>query len=171
MKERIHVHIRWMIVRDYLEVLEIDRKCNPKHAWMEDELTTLLRRKDCIGMIAERGEKVIGFFVYVLHKKEIQLLRICVDPKYAGRGVDWQIMDKLKSKLSPIRRTSLMMAVRETELPLQLFFRTNGLKSVKVMPGFFEDGEDAYQMEYHLQTDLETHAQELLDSVYVEEEV
>ena len=52
---------------------------------------------------------------------------------------------KLAGKLSDQRRNRILLEVRETNLPAQLFFRENGFRAVSVSSRFYEDTpEDAY---------------------------
>jgi ribosomal-protein-alanine N-acetyltransferase len=56
---------------------------------------------------------------------------------------------KLVGKLSAQRRTRVVLEVRETNLPAQLFFRTSGFRAVSVLRCYYEDTpEDAYVMQY-----------------------
>jgi ribosomal-protein-alanine N-acetyltransferase len=56
---------------------------------------------------------------------------------------------KLISKLSSHRRTRVTLAVRETNLAAQLFFRAQGFRATRVMRSYYEDsGEDAFLMQY-----------------------
>src|SRR5687768_6635477 len=59
-KEQARVHIRWMIRRDMPEVLSIETQCF-EFPWTEEDFLRCLRQRNCIGMVAEQGEKVVGF--------------------------------------------------------------------------------------------------------------
>ena len=59
------------------------------------------------------------------------------------------MMDKLIGKLTPDRRGRIVLEVRETNLPAQLFFRSLGFRATSVLKDFYEDStEDAYLMQY-----------------------
>ena len=58
-----------------------------------------------IGMVAERGERVLGFMIYELHKTRLHLLNFAVANDARRRGVGSQMVDKLIGKLSSQRRT------------------------------------------------------------------
>ena len=53
---QVPVHIRWMIRRDMAEVLEIERAAF-EFPWFEEEFIRCLRQRNCIGMVAEHGER------------------------------------------------------------------------------------------------------------------
>jgi ribosomal-protein-alanine N-acetyltransferase len=61
---------------------------------------------------------------------------------------------KLVGKLSNHRRTRITLAVRETNLAAQLFFKIMEFKATKVLRGYYEDsGEDAFQMQFRILDD------------------
>lgn len=150
-KPEICVHIRWMIRRDMAEVLEIETR-SFEFPWSEQDFIHCLRQRNCIGMVAEHDEQVVGFMVYELHKDQLHVLNFAVHPDFRRRGVGKQMVGKLISKLSHQRRNRILLEVRETNLPAQLFFRTMGFRAVSVLRDFYEDTtEDAYLMRYRYQ--------------------
>src|SRR5271167_3135508 len=147
-KEQARVHIRWMIRRDMPEVLQIEQD-SFDYSWTEEDFLRCLRQRNCIGMVAEHGEKVVGFMIYELHKNKLHILNFAVHPGLRRQGVGAQMVGKLISKLSSHRRTRITLEVRETNLAAQLFFRKQEFKAVRVLRAFYEDsGEDAFLMEY-----------------------
>lgn len=147
---RIRVHIRWMIRRDMPEVLAIEHASHD-YPWCEEDFLRVLRQRNCIGMVAEYGEQVVGFMIYELHKSKLQVLNFAVAPEHRRAGVGHQMIAKLVGKLSSHRRTRIVATVRETNLDAQLFFRVEGFRASEVLREQFEDtGEDAYVMNYML---------------------
>src|SRR5438445_10055554 len=153
-KEQVRVHIRWMIRRDMPEVLQTEQQ-SFEYAWSEEDFLRCLRQRNCIGMVAEQGEKVVGFMIYELHKAKLHILNFAVHPTCRRSAVGGQMVAKLISKLSSHRRTRITLEVRETNLAAQLFFRQQGFRAVRVLRGFYEDsGEDAFLMEYRFGDDV-----------------
>lgn len=157
-KTDIRVYIRWMIRRDMVEVLDLEQR-SFEYAWTEEDFLRCLRQRNCIGMVAEQKEKILGFMVYELHKRALHVLNLAVHPENRRRGVGTQMVERLKSKLSTHRRSRVSMELRETNLPAQLFLRSRCFRAEKVLPHFYEDsGEDAFRFAYMLpgaQPDLE----------------
>ena len=152
-KDQVRVHIRWMIRRDMPEVLQAEQ-ASFDYSWSEEDFLRCLRQRNCIGMVAECGEKVVGFMIYELHKTKLHILNFAVHPSYRRHGVGAQMVAKLVSKLSSHRRTRITLEVRETNLAAQLFFRAQAFRAVRVLRGFYEDsGEDAFLMQYRLADD------------------
>ena len=147
-KQEVRVHIRWMIRRDMPEVLAIEAS-SFEFPWLEEDFIRCLRQRNCIGMVAEHDDQVVGFMIYELNKNRIQVLNFAVAPDFRRRAVGTQMVAKLIGKLSAQRRTRIALEVRETNLAAQLFFRTTGFRAVTVLRNFYEDTpEDAYVMQY-----------------------
>ncbi len=148
---RVSIHIRWMIRRDMPEVLAIE-KAGFEFPWSEEEFVRCLRQRNCIGMVAESDDEIVGFMIYELHKNRLHILNFAVHPDYRRQGVGRQMLQKLVGKLSSQRRNRIMLEVRETNLPAQLFFRELGFRAVAVLREFYDDSpEDAYLMQYRYQ--------------------
>ncbi len=148
-RQQLHrVQIRWMIRRDMAEVLEIE-SAGFEFPWCEDDFVRCLRQRNCIGMVAESNDRVVGFMIYELHKTRLHLLNFAVADNFRRQSVGSQMLGKLIAKLSSQRRTRILLEVRETNLPAQLFFRKTGFRAVSVLRDFYEDTvEDAYLMQY-----------------------
>ena len=145
---QLSVHIRWMIRRDMPEVLAIEQQ-SFEFPWSEEDFIRCLRQRNCIGMVAEHHERVVGSMIYELHRNRLHVLNFAVAANMHRRGIGTQMMRKLGSKLSPQRRNRIMLEVRETNLPAQLFFRAQGFKAISLLRDFYEDTtEDAYLMQY-----------------------
>ena len=84
-KSQLRVHIRWMIRRDMPEVLEIER-ASFEFPWFEEDFIRCLRQRNCIGMVAEHAERVVGFMIYELHKTRLHILNFAVAPDVRRRG-------------------------------------------------------------------------------------
>lgn len=147
-KAQVRVHIRWMIRRDMPEVLSIEH-ASSELPWCEEEFLRVLRQRNCIGMVAECGERVVGFMIYELHKSKLHVLDFAVHPEFRRQGVGHQMVAKLVGKLSGHRRTRIVLHARESNLKAQLFYKYQGFRACEVLRGHFEDtGEDAYVMQY-----------------------
>lgn len=126
------------------EVLDIEQAAF-EFPWDEDGFMHYLRNRNCIGMVAEQGNRVIGYMVYELHKTRLHILNFAVAPHRQREGVGSELVRKLMGKLSAERRNRLTLEVRETNLDAQLFFHSHGFKAVSVLRDYYDDSpEDAY---------------------------
>jgi len=139
-----------MVRRDMPEVLAIEHESFGL-PWCEEDFLEQLKRRNCIGMVAEHADRVVGFMIYELHKTKILVLDFATHPDFRRRGVGRQMLAKLAGKLSSHRRTRVVLAVRETNVAGQLFLRAAGYRATRVARGYFDDtGEDAFVMRYAL---------------------
>ena len=153
------VHIRWMIRRDMPAVLGIENACF-EFAWNEEDFIRCLRQRNCIGMVAEEDDQVVGFMIYELHKNRLHILNFAVHPAHRRGGIGSAMVNKLLGKLSHERRNRIMLEVRETNLDAQLFFKSIGFRAISVLRDFYDDTiEDAYLMQYRYQPTPEELAQ------------
>ncbi|HEY2883434.1 MAG TPA: ribosomal protein S18-alanine N-acetyltransferase [Pirellulales bacterium] len=142
-----------MIRRDMPEVLAIESDCF-EFPWCENDFLRCLRQRNCIGMVAEYDDRVVGFMLYELHKSRLHILNFAVASRYRRNGIGSQMVGKLVGKLSTQRRNRILLEVRETNLAAQLFFRASGFRAVSVLREFYEDTpEDAYLMQFRYRAD------------------
>lgn len=145
-------HIRWMVRSDMTSVisiastLEVDR-------WTEEAFLARLRQRNCIGMIIEDGNEIMGYMVYELHKTKLVVLSLVVGREWRRRGVGSMLVERLVSKLSSHRRRKARGMVRESDLGAQLFARASGFRATKVVHERYDDtGEAGYQFDYAVET-------------------
>lgn len=139
--------LRWMVRRDIPGVLAIENS-RLDHPWCGANVIRALRRRNCIGMVADYDGHIEGFAIYEIHRQRIEIVRLAVHPYARREGLGRSMVEKLARKLDPVRRTRLALNVRETNLPAQFFLRAVGFRAVNVIRGHYRDtGEDAYRME------------------------
>ncbi len=123
-------HMRWMIRRDMPEVLLIDGQEGSD--WCEEDFLRCLRQRNCIGMVAEQGERIVGFMVYELHGDHLVVLNFGVRRRYRRSGVGRQMLMKLVSKLSSHRRTHVEVPASDERLGVHLWLKACGFTAVRV---------------------------------------
>ena len=145
------VQIRWLIRRDMADVLRIEHE-SFEFPWTEEDFLSCLRQRNCIGMVAEHEQKIVGFMIYELHKSKLNILNFAVGDETRRSLVGTQMVQKLVDKLSQQRRNEIILEVRETNLSAQLFFSNHGFRAVSILRGHYDDTtEDAYIMRYRLE--------------------
>jgi len=131
-------------------VLAIERE-SFEFMWTEEDFLGCLRQRNCIGMVAENEGRIVGFMIYELHKSKLQILNFAVARRSRRRGVGAQMVEKLIDKLSQQRRNEIALEVRETNVPAQKFFHSQGFRATRVLRDHYADSsEDAYVMQFLL---------------------
>jgi ribosomal protein S18 acetylase RimI-like enzyme len=136
-------HLRWSIGRDVAEVARIGTygPCGmDAETWLAH-----LREANCIGMVAEDGEgRIVGYFLYRLTAKRVELLALGVHPAYRRRKVGRNLLAKFAGKLNTHRRPYGVCVVPESALSAQLLLRSAGWRWVATEPAAF-GSEDGYR--------------------------
>jgi ribosomal-protein-alanine N-acetyltransferase len=142
-----------MIRRDMQEVLTIEKEAF-EFPWSDEDFTRCLRQRNCIGMVAEMSDSVVAFMIYELHRSRLHMLNFAVLRSHRRLGIGTQMMRKLVAKLAPERRSRIVLEVRETNLPAQIFFRSLGFRALSVLKDYYQDtAEDAYLMQFGLEAE------------------
>lgn len=146
---RLKVDMRWLIRRDHPEVIVIEKDLF-EFPWTEELLIRCLRQRNCIGLIAEHDERIVGYTIYELHKTRIHILNFAVGRIWSRMGIGRQMAEKLISKISPTRMHHILAEVRETNREGQEFFSAVGFRAVTVLRDFYDNlpHEDAYVFRY-----------------------
>jgi [ribosomal protein S18]-alanine N-acetyltransferase len=143
-------HVRWAIRRDTASILEIEH-ASFKYPWTEEDFLREFRKPNCIPMVSERGEDVVGFMAFFLERTVVRVAKFAVHPDFVRQGIGTRMIQKLKGKLSSERRNRIKFQVRETNLAAQLFLKSQGFRATSVSRGYFKDsGETSYLMQYFL---------------------
>lgn len=149
-EQHLDVQIRWLIRRDMPDVLRIEKSTYGR-PWTDEDFLTCLRQRNCIGMVAEYDQKIVGFMIYELHKSRLHILNFAVDPDVRRVGIGTQMVLRLIDKLSQQRRNEILIEIRERDLDTQLFFKKQNFRAVCVLRHHFDDTEeDAYTMQFRL---------------------
>jgi len=155
----IPIQVRWMVRRDFAQVLGIEQACF-EFPWTEEEFLQCLHQPNCLGMVAEYEGRVVGFVIYETPKNRIFVTNIATDPEFQRHGVARQMIQKLVAKMIYQRRQKIAIEIRETNLPALLCFRALGFRTALIRKNFYENqSEDAYVLQYRL-------GRELVDPVY-----
>ena len=144
------VHVRWMVRRDFAQVLAIEQACF-EFPWTEEDFLHCLRQPNCLGMVAEYEGRVAGFVIYETPKNRLFITNIATEPEYQRRGIARQMIQKLVAKMVYQKRHKIAIEIRETNLPALVCFRALGFRAATVRKNFYEDqSEDAYVLQYRL---------------------
>lgn len=140
----VRYKIRHLVLSDVDRVLEIDNLCfHPCIA--KDELLKFINRtiKNGIAKVYSKGDKIVGFHLYVVNSNEITMVRLGVDPEYRRNGVAAKLVKEVYRKLTT-KRNKLCGVVSEFSDDAIAFFKSMGFIATCVQRGVCEDGSDGY---------------------------
>lgn len=139
--------VRWMILRDLGPAMEIEKQCF-EFPWTEAEFMDTLRTRNCIGLVAEHDNRVVGFLLIETHPGETRIISLAVCPWYQRQGIGSSLFAHAKRMLLSARRR-MYCEVRESNLDAQLFWQAHGFRAIQIIKDQYEETpEDAYLMEW-----------------------
>jgi ribosomal-protein-alanine N-acetyltransferase len=130
--------VRWMICRDMDQLLAIDQ-ASFGIAWTREDFLECMRTLNRIGIVAERGEQVLGYMIYDWRKTSLRMLGLAVDPACRRQGVGRKLVARLVEKVAHGRHTHIALKVREHNLAAQMFFQSCGFRATTVLRGYYRD--------------------------------
>ncbi len=142
--EMLKCHVRWMIRADMPDVCAIDLKHGL--GWTNEDFLVNLRQRNCIGMVVEQGDQIVGFMIYTLHKSKLEILNLASANRNDGSGT--AMIDKLKNKLCSHKRTRIAITLDERNLNGLRFLKNRGFVATRLFRGEF-DQYDGIRMVYH----------------------
>jgi ribosomal-protein-alanine N-acetyltransferase len=156
-RETLIVRIRPMLVRDVLAVM-VTENSSFEFPWTEGDFVSHIDDRDSVSYVAESSAAggagcAVGYMVYHVAPRRIELLNLAVHPQWRRRGVGTQLLATLAGQVVRHpgpglgQRQSARAYVRESNLPAQLFLRSQGWRCDKILRGYYDDSsEDAYRM-------------------------
>ena len=152
---KIGFEIRWMIRADMEHVEHIDELSNVR-SWSTEDFIAALRKRNTVGKVYVVDERfVIGFMIYELHQHDYRITKLAIHPDARRVGIGSDMLQELIQRAeSAVNRSVIRVNVRETNLNVQLFLRSNGFQCESMDREFYSDtNEDSLFFSYRLHDD------------------
>lgn len=147
-EKELPLRIRWLVKQDIPRVLQIEEESFAE-SWSQVVLCSCLAKRNHIGLVAELKGQVVGYALYEVMRRRIELVRIAVDSGARRMRVATRLTHKLISKLSATGRFRLLTTIPERNLTAQLFFRFMKFRATTVIKKHDSiNGDDAYVMQF-----------------------
>jgi ribosomal-protein-alanine N-acetyltransferase len=94
--------IRYMSAEDLLQIVAIEREATPS-PWSGKQFEQSLEQHSCLVISENNGSGVIlGYAVVSTLLDQAEVLNICINPQYQGRGLGSQLLDHLLKQLADV---------------------------------------------------------------------
>ncbi|MGQ4833127.1 MAG: ribosomal protein S18-alanine N-acetyltransferase [Candidatus Asgardarchaeia archaeon] len=155
-QEKINVLIDSIKVNEIPEIMEINRLCLPEnysyyyfHHLVSNWPDVCLDAKvngNIVGYILCRVEKGFSVFGGIRWVTKGHIVSIAVLPQFRGKGIGTQLMKHaIKNLIEKYNVSEIYLEVRVSN-PAQHLYERLKFRKVKVLKGYYSDGEDAYLM-------------------------
>ncbi len=104
-------------------------------------------------LVAEYSGQVVGYVMaYIRPDMEGHIMSIAVDPLYRGNGIGRLLMEAVIDRLIKRGARYIGLEVRVSNKGAIKLYEKLGFKKMKIIRGYYSDGEDAYYMMLDLNT-------------------
>jgi [ribosomal protein S18]-alanine N-acetyltransferase len=134
--------VRRAAASDLAGILVIERAGFGEWAWDRNLFAEYARKCGDLFLVAEDGEKVVGYCIGCITRGGASLESIAVAPSMKGKGVSDALLRSLLRRLRRrgVGRVGLMVKV--TNLRAMGFYERYGFRRVRRVPHYYEDRED-----------------------------
>lgn len=143
------LRFRSMTRGDLDRVMEIESGSRPG-AWARKDFWSKLNDPRVRGTVMEVERDLCGFSIVAIDGLCCQLMNMAIAPTWRRQGLGSAFLAHLENFSREKALTELRLAIRESNLEAQLFYKKSGFKAVDILHGHF-GGEDAYAMRKSIQ--------------------
>ncbi|MDH7555767.1 MAG: ribosomal protein S18-alanine N-acetyltransferase [Candidatus Methanosuratincola sp.] len=145
---------------DLESVIMINKVCLPEN-YSPDFFMEHHWENPRIFLVAQVGEKVVGYNMCRIEfgisnikrdfAKKGHVISIAVLEGYRGMGIGQKLMEEGMKNVRGAGASEIYLEVRQSNLPAIQLYRKLGFRAVRVLEGYYRDGENAYLMVANLE--------------------
>ncbi|MBC7127146.1 MAG: ribosomal protein S18-alanine N-acetyltransferase [Candidatus Methanosuratincola petrocarbonis] len=145
---------------DLESVIMINKVCLPEN-YSPDFFMEHHWENPRIFLVAQVGEKVVGYNMCRIEfgisnikrdfAKKGHVISIAVLEGYRGMGIGQRLMEDGMKNVRESGASEIYLEVRQSNLPAIQLYRKLGFRAVRVLEGYYRDGENAYLMVANLE--------------------
>ena len=141
--------IREFTLSDLPRVVEIENEC-----FTEPYPESILKDIYNFGagfLVAQKDDLVLGYIIFwIRFGDEGHIVSLAIDKKYHRRKIATKLMTETINIFRDIEMINIRLEVRLCNKGAILFYKTLGFVEEKIMPKYYDDGEDAVLMKLAL---------------------
>ena len=138
--------IREMTFEDLDQVMEIENE-NFTVPWTAEGFFTYLLRMDALFLVAEEGEKILGYCGVIMAADEGDITNVSVKKEQQGHGIGKELVSELIRRTKEMGVTALFLEVRESNQAALGLYEKMGCERMGIRKGYYTDPvEDAITM-------------------------
>lgn len=120
-------------------------------------LARLLKRDSAGIVVAETDGALVGYVLLLFRKgaKAARLYSLAIAPEARGAGTALQLVTAAEREARKKGCARLRLEVRDSNMAARRLYERAGFALIARKPGYYEDGETAFQMEKRLDTRAE----------------
>ncbi|HHI00122.1 MAG TPA: ribosomal-protein-alanine N-acetyltransferase [Thermococcus litoralis] len=140
------ITIRPATLFDLSEIMRIERQ-SFREQYPRGLFLMFLEANPETFLVAEYNGRIVGYVMgYLRPDREGHIMSIAVDPLYRGNGIGKALMEVVIDRLIKRGARYIGLEVRVSNERAIKLYEKLGFKKMKIIKGYYSDGEDAYYM-------------------------
>lgn len=152
---RAQYRIRRALLRDLDRILAIENASFGREAYDRNLFAYYFYNSAGLFLVAERRGAICGYAVSYVRGKSpslrAELISIAVDPARREKGCASALLDSTLRRLRIRRVLRLHLVVRLNNRPARMLYEKYGFRTLRRVPGYYQDGGDGIAMTLLLQ--------------------
>jgi [ribosomal protein S18]-alanine N-acetyltransferase len=143
------IHVRQLAWEeaDIDQILEIERfSFNQYDAYSRADFERWYHYNPDLCMVAVVDGRIAGYVISRILRGIGDLASLAIAPAHRRRGIGTALLDATERRLREHGVNEINLEVRKTNLTGLTFWQNMGFVPFRMLPGFYEDGEDAIGM-------------------------
>jgi ribosomal-protein-alanine N-acetyltransferase len=143
------IHVRQLAWEeaDIDQILEIERfSFNQYDAYSLADFERWYHYNPDLCIVAVVDGHIAGYVISRIMPGIGDLASLAVNPAYRRRGIGTALLDAIERRVRKYGVNEINLEVRKTNLTGLTFWQNMGFVPFGMLPGFYEDGEDAIRM-------------------------
>jgi ribosomal-protein-alanine N-acetyltransferase len=143
------IHVRQLAweKEDIDQLLEIERfSFNHYDAYSLVDFERWYHYNPDLCIVAVVDGHIVGYVISRILPGIGDLASLAINPEYRRRGIGTALLDATERRVRKYGVNEINLEVRKTNLSGLIFWQNMGFVPFGILPGFYEDGEDAIRM-------------------------
>ena len=134
--------------KDDLEAIISIEKLSFNSPYTDDMVKYIVYNKNAINLVAEKEGEIIGYIFAVLRtKREGHVISIAIRPDFRKKGVGLNLIKEIIKILKVNKANKLILEVNIANQGAINFYEKLGFNMTKTIEKYYDNREDAYEME------------------------
>ena len=132
---------------DFQRLYEIDQACFPRGvAYSRRMLRWFLAEPGAECIVAESAGEIAGFVLTDRRKSEGHIVTLDVLEAYRRQGLGSALLEAAERGLAARGVSKVYLETATTNAAAVAFWQKHGYRTADVLPGYYSNGDDAYEM-------------------------
>jgi len=115
-------------------------------AWTAPSFRAALERPGVLGVVARKGESLLGFGLAARVGQDAELLSLAVTPTERGAGLGRRLLEALLAGLRARGARRVHLEVRSSNAAALALYESLGFRTARRRARYYRDGEDALEL-------------------------